>query len=182
MGLAVFTLASLASGCARNGAELIGARALQGAAAALLTPSALSLVMTTYSGDQRKKGLALWGAVGSLGVAAGALVGAFITTTVGWEYIFWVNGPVGLVGLLVGVRLVPRTRTVRESPSPPTDAEECACNSASRPGESSRRAASCITAQPSPWQTRPRCRHCWRRPGDVLGHDYFDDNVNDARY
>ncbi|WP_457207620.1 MFS transporter [Nocardioides sp. P5_C9_2] len=115
VGLAVFTLASLASGCARNGAELIGARALQGAAAALLTPSALSLVMTTYSGDQRKKGLALWGAVGSLGVAAGALVGGLITTTVGWEYIFWVNGPIGLVGLLVGVRVVPRTRTVRTS-------------------------------------------------------------------
>ena len=99
VGLAVFTLASLASGCANNGTELVGSRALQGAAAALLTPSALSLVMTTYCGDQRTRGLALWGAVGSLGVAAGVLVGGLSPPPSGWEFIFWVNGPIGLVAL-----------------------------------------------------------------------------------
>ncbi|HEX5562338.1 MAG TPA: MFS transporter [Nocardioidaceae bacterium] len=110
-GLGVFTLASLVSGFASNGSELIAARAAQGVAAALLTPSALSLVMTTYAGDQRKKGLALWGAVGSLGVAVGVLVGGFITTAASWHFIFWINGPIGVVALLVGTRVVPRDTT-----------------------------------------------------------------------
>jgi EmrB/QacA subfamily drug resistance transporter len=114
-GLAVFTTASLISGFATNGTELIAARAAQGVAAALLTPSALSLVMTTYTGDQRKKGLALWGAVGSLGVAVGVLVGGFITTATSWEYIFWINGPIGVVALVVGTQVVPRVSTVRAS-------------------------------------------------------------------
>jgi MFS family permease len=114
-GLSVFTIASLVSGFAGNGTELVAARAAQGVAAALLTPSALSLVMTTYTGDQRKKGLALWGAVGSLGVAVGVLVGGFITTAASWEYIFWINGPIGVVALGVGTRVVPRTTTARAS-------------------------------------------------------------------
>ena len=94
-GLTLFTLASLVSGFAGNATELIAARAVQGLSAALLTPSALSLVMTTYDGDQRKKGLALWGAVGSLGVAAGVLVGGALTTWTSWQFIFWINGPIG---------------------------------------------------------------------------------------
>ena len=105
-GLTLFTLASVVSGFAGNAGELIGARAVQGLSAALLTPSALSLVMTTYDGEQRKKGLALWGAVGSLGVAVGVLVGGAITTWTSWELIFWVNGPIGLVALLVGRKVI----------------------------------------------------------------------------
>jgi MFS family permease len=114
-GLSVFTLASLVSGFATTGTELIAARAAQGVAAALLTPSALSLVMTTYAGEQRKKGLALWGAVGSLGVAVGVLVGGLITTAASWEYIFWINGPIGVVALVAATRVVPRTTTARAS-------------------------------------------------------------------
>jgi EmrB/QacA subfamily drug resistance transporter len=101
-GLTLFTIASLVSGFAGSATELITARAVQGVSAALLTPSALSLVMTTYDGEQRTKGLALWGAVGSLGVAVGVLVGGAITTWTSWEFIFWVNGPIGVVALLVG--------------------------------------------------------------------------------
>src|SRR3954452_8707942 len=107
-GLALFTLASLVSGFATDAAELIAARAVQGLSAALLTPSALSLLMTTYDGAQRKKGLALWGAVGSLGVAAGVLVGGAITTLTSWQLIFWVNGPIGLVAFIVGSRVIPK--------------------------------------------------------------------------
>jgi EmrB/QacA subfamily drug resistance transporter len=110
-GLSVFTTASLVSGFATSGTQLIAARAAQGVAAALLTPSALSLVMTTYAGDQRKKGLALWGAVGSLGVAVGVLLGGAITTAASWEFIFWINGPIGVVALLVGTQVVPRNTT-----------------------------------------------------------------------
>ena len=105
-GLTLFTVASLVSGFAGNATELITARAVQGLSAALLTPSALALVMTNYEGDQRKKGLALWGAVGSLGVAVGVLVGGAITTWTSWEVIFWINGPIGLMALLVGRKVI----------------------------------------------------------------------------
>jgi EmrB/QacA subfamily drug resistance transporter len=112
-GLGLFTIASLVSGFAGNGTELVAARAVQGLSAALLTPSALSLIMTTYDGAQRKAALALWGAVGSLGVAAGVLVGGAITTWAGWEFIFWVNGPIGLVALLVGRQIIAKDTTQR---------------------------------------------------------------------
>jgi EmrB/QacA subfamily drug resistance transporter len=105
-GLALFTVASLVSGFADSGNELIAARAVQGLSAALLTPSALSLIMTTYAGRQRKTALATWGAVGSLGVAAGVLLGGALTTWASWQAIFWVNVPVGVVALLAGHRVI----------------------------------------------------------------------------
>ena len=108
-GLGLFVLASLASGFADNAALLITTRALQGMSAAVLTPSALSLIMTTYEGDQRRKGLALWGVVGSLGVAAGVLVGGALTTWVSWQLIFWVNVPIGAVALLAGLHAISTT-------------------------------------------------------------------------
>ena len=112
-GLAVFTMASLFSGFADSGTQLTLTRALQGLSAALLTPAALSIIMTTYSGDQRKKGLVLWGAVGSLGVAAGVLVGGALTTWIGWQAIFWINVPVGVIALVVARSVVPTATTER---------------------------------------------------------------------
>lgn len=112
-GMTVFTGASLVSGFAGNAAELIAARATQGLGAALMTPAALSLLMTTYSGAQRTKGLALWGAVGSLGVAAGVLFGGALTTWAGWQLIFWVNVPVGVIALALGLKVLPRDVTAR---------------------------------------------------------------------
>lgn len=112
-GLGLFTAASIASGFAESGAQLVGARAVQGLSAALLTPSALALITTTYAGAQRKTALAVWGAVGSLGVAAGVLVGGAITTWTSWQFIFWVNGPVGLVAFLVGRRIIAREDVAR---------------------------------------------------------------------
>jgi MFS family permease len=106
-GLTVFTIASLMSGLANNAIQLISARAAQGLSAALMTPAALSLITTTYSGAQRRKGLVLWGAVGSLGVAAGVLVGGALTTWAGWQAIFWVNVPIGIAALVVAHRVVP---------------------------------------------------------------------------
>ena len=110
-GLTLFTTASVLSGFAGNITELIAARAAQGLSAALLTPAALSLIMTTYTGAQRRKGLAMWGAVGSMGVAVGILVGGALTTWAGWQTIFWVNGPIGAVALIAGLRTLPRTPT-----------------------------------------------------------------------
>jgi EmrB/QacA subfamily drug resistance transporter len=107
-GLSVFTVASLFSGFAASSGQLIAARATQGLAAALMTPAALSIVMTTYTGAQRKKGLALWGAVGSLSVAVGVLVGGALTTWGSWHLIFWINGPIGAVAYLVARKSLPR--------------------------------------------------------------------------
>ena len=112
-GLALFTGASLVSGLADSGTQLIAARAVQGLSAALLTPSALSLITTTYAGSQRKAALALWGVVGSLGVAAGVLVGGAITTWTNWQYIFWINVPVGLVALVVGQHIIAKESVTR---------------------------------------------------------------------
>ena len=106
IGLGLFTVASLASGFADTAGQLVAARATQGLSAALLTPAALSLVMTTYDGTQRRTALALWGAVGSLGVAVGVLLGGAITTWASWEYIFWINGPIGAVALVAGWRVI----------------------------------------------------------------------------
>lgn len=107
-GLAVFTFASIVSGFAGGGTELITARAAQGLSAGLMTPAALSIIMTTYSGAQRRTGLALWGAVGSLGVAAGVLLGGALATWAGWQTIFWINAPIGAVAFLVGLEVVPQ--------------------------------------------------------------------------
>jgi EmrB/QacA subfamily drug resistance transporter len=114
-GLTAFTCASMVSGFAANATELIAARAGQGLAAALMTPAALSLIMTTYAGAQRRKGLALWGAVGSMGVAAGVLVGGALTTWAGWQAIFFINGPVGAVALVIALKVVPKAHTARAS-------------------------------------------------------------------
>ena len=112
-GLAVFTVASIASGFANGATELIAARAGQGLSAALLTPAALSIIMTTYSGKQRRLGLTLWGAVGSLGVAAGVLLGGALTTWAGWQTIFFINAPIGAVALVAGLKVIPAATTAR---------------------------------------------------------------------
>jgi EmrB/QacA subfamily drug resistance transporter len=113
-GMLVFTAASLLSGFASGANELILARGAQGVGAALMTPAALSLIMTTYEGAQRAKGLALWGAIGGLGIAAGVVVGGALTTWAGWQAIFWVNVPIGVGALVVAARILPR-ETARPS-------------------------------------------------------------------
>lgn len=112
-GLTVFTIASIVSGFAGGAGELVAARAGQGLSAALMTPAALSIIMTTYSGAQRRLGLTLWGAVGSLGVAAGVLLGGALTTWAGWQAIFWINAPIGALALLAGVRFIPAATSSR---------------------------------------------------------------------
>jgi EmrB/QacA subfamily drug resistance transporter len=107
-GISIFTTASLLSGFAGSAGELISARAAQGAGAALMTPAALALITTTYTGAQRTRGLALWGAVGSLSVAAGVLLGGALTTWAGWQLIFWINVPVGALAVVAGMYLLPK--------------------------------------------------------------------------
>jgi EmrB/QacA subfamily drug resistance transporter len=109
-GLSVFTAASLASGLAPSPGALVAARAAQGVGAALLTPAALSIVTTTYSGSQRTKALSAWGAIGSAGAAAGVLFGGVLTTALSWEWVFLINVPVGIAAIALTLRLVPESR------------------------------------------------------------------------
>src|SRR5262244_171974 len=108
-GLAVFTAASLASGLALAPGALIAARAGQGLGAAMLTPAALSIITTAYSGAQRAAALGAWGALGGAGAAAGVLAGGLLTTWLGWRAVFLVNVPVGAVAGLLSLRMVPRS-------------------------------------------------------------------------
>jgi EmrB/QacA subfamily drug resistance transporter len=106
-GLALFTLASLASGLAPSPETLIVARAAQGLGAAMLTPGALSIVTTTYEGSQRTAALAAWGAIASAGAAVGVILGGILTAGLGWEWVFLINVPVGVVTAIGVLRVVP---------------------------------------------------------------------------
>jgi EmrB/QacA subfamily drug resistance transporter len=101
-GLVLFTLGSLLCGLAWSEESLIGARGIQGLGAAAITPAALAILVTTFSeGRERNIALGAWGAVGGFGAAAGVLFGGILTDLLSWEWIFFVNIPVGIVGLLL---------------------------------------------------------------------------------
>jgi EmrB/QacA subfamily drug resistance transporter len=106
-GLATFTVASFASGLASSPEALVAARAVQGLGAAMLTPGALSIVTTTYAGRQRTAALAAWSALGSAGAAAGVVLGGVLTSGLGWEWVFFINVPVGLITGIGVLRVVP---------------------------------------------------------------------------
>ncbi|MGY1605174.1 MFS transporter [Geodermatophilus sp. SYSU D00815] len=107
-GVGLFTAASLVSGLAQTPLTLILARAAQGAGAALLTPAALSIIMTAYAGKQRQTALAVWGTVGSLGIAAGVLFGGALTSGLGWRAVFFINVPIGVAVIAGTLRAVAR--------------------------------------------------------------------------
>ena len=114
VGLAIFTAASLASGLAWSPEALIIARAAQGLGAALLLPSALSIVTTTYDGHQRTVALGIWGALATAGAAVGVLLGGVITSALGWEWVFFINVPVGAVVFALVPRVVAAAPGSRE--------------------------------------------------------------------
>src|SRR4051794_1781712 len=106
-GLVIFTLASLACGLAGSESFLIGARAVQGLGAAVIAPTALAIVTTLFAeGSERNKALGIWGAVGGSGAAVGVLAGGILTKYLGWEWIFFVNVPVGAAALMLTRPLV----------------------------------------------------------------------------
>lgn len=95
-GMALFALASLAGGLAQTESWLIAARAVQGLGAAIASPAALSIVTTTFSeGQERNRALGIWGAVAGAGGAAGVLLGGVLTEWAGWEWVLFVNVPIG---------------------------------------------------------------------------------------
>ena len=111
VGLTLFTVASLVCGLAGSIAILIAARAVQGVGAAIISPAALSIVSTTFEeGADRNKALGIWGALGGSGAAAGVLFGGLITKYLGWEWIFFVNVPVGALVFALTPVFVPESR------------------------------------------------------------------------
>ncbi len=110
-GLVLFALASLAGGLAQTEAELIIARAVQGLGAAILSPAALSIVTTTFAeGAERNRALGVWGAVAGSGGAAGVLLGGVLTDGLGWEWVLFVNVPIGIGAALLAPRLLEESR------------------------------------------------------------------------
>jgi EmrB/QacA subfamily drug resistance transporter len=107
LGLVVFTLSSLACGLAPNAGFLIGARAVQGAGAALMNPATLSIIVATFPPKQRGQAIGIWAGVSALALAIGPLGGGLITQHLNWNWIFFVNVPVGALAIVVS-RLVIR--------------------------------------------------------------------------
>jgi EmrB/QacA subfamily drug resistance transporter len=110
-GLVLFTLASLLGALAQSAIWLVLARAAQGLGAALISPAALSLVMTLFTeGSERNRALGVWGAVAGSGGAAGVILGGVLTEWLGWEAVLYVNVPIGLVAAFLAPRLLPEGR------------------------------------------------------------------------
>ena len=115
VGVAVFTAASLVCGLAQNEGMLIASRAVQGLGGAIISPAALSIVMTSFEeGPERNKALGVWGALGGSGAAVGVLAGGVLTDYLSWRWIFFVNVPVGVAVLLLAPRIVPESRRDEE--------------------------------------------------------------------
>jgi EmrB/QacA subfamily drug resistance transporter len=111
-GLVLFALASLAGGFAGSEGALISARAVQGLGGALLSPAALSIITTTFrDGAERNRALGVWGAVAGSGGAAGVLLGGVLTEYAGWEWVLWVNVPIGIAAAAITPSLVRETRS-----------------------------------------------------------------------
>jgi EmrB/QacA subfamily drug resistance transporter len=114
LGVVVFTASSLLAGLAWSEASLIAARALQGLGAAIITPAALSILSTTFAeGRDRNIALGVWGAVGGFGAAAGVLLGGILTDALSWEWIFFVNVPVGVLAFALAPVLLTESRDAR---------------------------------------------------------------------
>jgi len=111
VGLAVFTLASLWCGLTGDVGQLVVARVFQGLGAAMMTPQTMAVITRTFPADQRGRAMSLWGAVAGVATLVGPILGGVLVDGLGWEWIFFVNVPVGVVGFVLAVRLVPALPT-----------------------------------------------------------------------
>ncbi len=111
VGLSVFTLASLWCGLSGSIGMLVAARVLQGVGAALLTPQTLSVITRTFPAERRGVAMSVWGATAGVATLVGPLAGGVLVDHLGWQWIFFVNVPVGVVGLVLALRLVPSLPT-----------------------------------------------------------------------
>ena len=115
-GVVIFTCASFLCGLAWSEGVLIAARAIQGFGAAIITPAALSIIAATFQeGAERNKALGIWGAIGGSGAAVGVLLGGILTKYLGWEWIFYINVPVGAAAFVLAPRVVRESRSEQEA-------------------------------------------------------------------
>jgi EmrB/QacA subfamily drug resistance transporter len=110
VGLAVFTGASLACGFAPNGGFLIGARIVQGLGGALMNPATLSIITATFAPRERGRAIGIWAGVSAMALAIGPLVGGLLTEHVNWNWIFFINVPIGLAGLFLSPLFIDESR------------------------------------------------------------------------
>ncbi|MCU1636412.1 MAG: drug resistance transporter, EmrB/QacA subfamily, partial [Cryobacterium sp.] len=110
-GLVVFTLASAWCGFADDITTLIAARIVQGLGAAMMTPQTMAVITRIFPPDRRGQAMGLWGAVAGMATLTGPIVGGVLVDGLGWEWIFFVNVPVGIIAFVMAWRLVPRLST-----------------------------------------------------------------------
>ncbi|WP_433505926.1 DHA2 family efflux MFS transporter permease subunit [Pseudonocardia halophobica] len=111
VGLAIFTLASLWCGLTGSIATLVVARVFQGLGASFMTPQTMAVITRTFPANQRGRAMSLWGAVAGVATLVGPILGGVLVDGLGWEWIFFVNVPVGVVGFVMAMRLVPELPT-----------------------------------------------------------------------
>jgi EmrB/QacA subfamily drug resistance transporter len=110
IGLVVFTLSSLACGLAPSAGFLVGARAVQGVGAALMNPATLSIITATFPPKERGQAIGIWAGVSALALAIGPLAGGLIVDNINWNWIFYINVPVGVLGLIVSRLVITESR------------------------------------------------------------------------
>src|SRR5207253_4844369 len=103
VGLAIFTGASLACGLAPNAGFLIGARTVQGVGAAIMNPATLGIITATFPPRQRGTAIGIWAGTSAMALAIGPLVGGLLTEKVDWSWIFFINVPVGVLGIFMAL-------------------------------------------------------------------------------
>jgi len=110
LGLAIFGGASLACGLSESIGQLIAFRAIQGAGAALMMPATLAIISSAFPPKQRGLAFGIWAGVSAMALAIGPLVGGLLTQHIDWSWIFFVNVPVGIIGIIVGAIVIPESR------------------------------------------------------------------------
>lgn len=111
IGLTIFTLASLGCGLSSSLEMLIVFRAVQGLGAALMTPQTMAVITRTFPAERRGAAMGLWGATAGVATLVGPLAGGLLVDAFGWEWIFFINLPVGVIGFVLAWILVPRLKT-----------------------------------------------------------------------
>ncbi|MDR1078942.1 MAG: DHA2 family efflux MFS transporter permease subunit [Propionibacteriaceae bacterium] len=113
VGMAVFALASLAGGLAPNVTALIAARAVQGVGGSLMSPQTQAVIVRIFPPERRGAAMGLWGSVSGIAMLVGPILGGVLVRQAGWQAIFWINVPVGVVGLILAARHIPKLSTSR---------------------------------------------------------------------
>src|SRR5579862_9131195 len=118
VGLAVFTASSLACGLAGSGSVLIAARVVQGLGAAMMNPATLSIITVTFPPKQRGTAIGIWAGVSALALAIGPLAGGLITEHINWNWIFFINVPIGALAILAAFAFIDESRDTSQEQQP----------------------------------------------------------------